>query len=142
MHDHISVFCLVSSEGALSRSLLVAHGRRRRRDAHWHAAKDMRDRVFTLLMRAYTEAQFAIAYVRRYDEQSDRRLPSIWAGRERKRRTRKRALSETATTPSADLPTPTSQASPAESLHAETSEAHEPAADRKDTPGTGSGFVN
>ena len=78
MHDHISVFCLVSSEGALSRSLLVAHGRRRRRDAHWHAAKDMRDRVFTLLMRAYTEAQFAIAYVRRYDEQSDRRLPSIW----------------------------------------------------------------
>lgn len=70
---------------ALSKTILLAVGRSKRRDAEWLAANDQRDRVFTLFVRSYREARAGILFVKRGDKEIERQLPSLWPGKGKRR---------------------------------------------------------
>ncbi|HYP99128.1 MAG TPA: hypothetical protein VER96_10655 [Polyangiaceae bacterium] len=65
----------------LARSILAAGGRPDRKSEAVAKARNMQNRAFSVFVRAYNEARFSIAYMRRDEGDVDRIIPSLYAAR-------------------------------------------------------------
>jgi len=65
----------------LARSILTAGGRPDRKSEAVVKARDLQNRAYSLFLRAYNEARFSIAYMRRDAGDVDRIIPSLYAAR-------------------------------------------------------------
>lgn len=66
------------------RALMLAMGRREQGPQMQSEAAELRQRCFTLLVRAYDELRRSIGYLRYYEEDDDTIIPSLYGGRTRK----------------------------------------------------------
>ena len=65
-------------------ALMLAMGRREQGPQMQSEAAELRQRCFTLLVRAYDELRRSIGYLRYYEEDVDTIIPSLYGGRTRK----------------------------------------------------------
>lgn len=89
-------------------ALLTAVGEREQLPAATAAAADMRRRAFTLFLRAYAELRHAAEYLRRYDNDADAFVPSLYGPRKRRvasEATTSDAVAEPAVPPPSTRPT-------------------------------------
>ncbi len=66
------------------RALMIAVGKREQAPQAQTAAADLRQRCFTLFVRAYDELRRSISYLRWKHEDVDTIIPSLYSGRSRK----------------------------------------------------------
>lgn len=84
---------------SVSKTILEAVGKRRRRNPEMIQASERRDRVFTLFARAYNALRNAVLYLHAGDKKIARALPSLWSRRERKRQAQRQDSELTAQVP-------------------------------------------
>jgi hypothetical protein len=65
----------------LANRLITALGRREQAPPPKSETSLLRQRAFTLLVRAYAEVRHALTYIRRHHGDVDKIAPSLWAGR-------------------------------------------------------------
>ena len=82
-HTLVSSTELDEAEAAV-RALMIAVGKREQAPQVQTAAADLRQRCFTLFVRAYDELRRSISYLRWAQEDVDTIIPSLYGGRSRK----------------------------------------------------------
>jgi hypothetical protein len=92
----------LDSARVLGERILGINSERGRNAAAFKAAVDLRARAFTALIRAYEEARHAVLFVRRWENDADKIIPSLFAVRlKNKRRSAASQASASAQLPSA-----------------------------------------
>jgi hypothetical protein len=94
----------VERASQLARVILAAGGRPDPKSEAVIGGRDMQNRAFTVFVRAYNEARFSIAYMRRDEGDVDRIIPSLYAARRARVSRAQRAKSSKDLTAGSDPP--------------------------------------